>query len=325
MPTIEDLDRPLPAALQEAIDEFRRRTEQQLLAEENKNKIEVPLYHYTNGLGLKGILESGQIWFTDYRHLNDPSELVHGMEMAQDVARLLATGADGLARTFLELFRDMFRHENFESTLDFFIASFSRARDDLDQWRAYADNGRGFAIGFAPRMFRVGERPPPGQLPEFVGPVLYTLKEVCGRHELSLDEAVSIFLAAVEANPDLMSDKSIGIPFMQEFAREIIAQPLIWNCLTSKHPAYAHESEIRLVLMGMPEDLAPHVLTRYRGSEAVPYIEHPMPLREPGHIVEIMMGPAAPRNAEQEVRALLDSLGLDPNIEITRSEIPYRA
>ena len=53
MPTIEDLDRPLPAALQEAIDEFRRRTEQQLLAEENKNKIEVPLYHYTNGLGLK--------------------------------------------------------------------------------------------------------------------------------------------------------------------------------------------------------------------------------------------------------------------------------
>jgi hypothetical protein len=111
--------------------------------------------------------------------------------------------------------------------------------------------------------------------------VLYKLEQVCGRHELSLDEAVAIFLAAAEANPDLMADRSIGIPFMQEFAREIIAQPLIWNCLTSKHPAYAHESEVRLVIMGTPGDLAPHVSSRRRGSEVVPYIAHSMPLREP--------------------------------------------
>ena len=55
---------------------------------------------------------------------------------------------------------------------------------------------------------------------------------------------------SVEANADLVADKPIGIPFMQHFAREIITQPVIWNCLTSKHPACEHEQEVRLVIMG---------------------------------------------------------------------------
>ena len=292
--------------------------------EQNANTVATPLYHYTNGYGLKGILESGRIWFTDYRHLNGPSELTHGIDMAHDVARLLSMAADGRSRLFLENIKDLFRHDNFATTLEFFIASFSRARDDLGQWRAYADNGRGFAIGFSPGIFCIGD-PVPDRLPEFVGPVRYKLNEVCGRHGAALEEAVAIFLDTVKANADLVSDKAIGIPFMDQFAREIIAQPLIWNCLTSKHPAYEHEQEVRLLLMGMPERLAPHVMTRLRGSEIVPYIAHPMPLREPNNIAEIVVGPAAPLDTQRTLRTMLASLGLDPNIVVGRSDIPYRA
>ena len=115
------------------------------------------LYHYTDVRGLKGILEAGQIWFTDYRHLNDPSELTHGIDMARDVAHHIATGADGRVRLFLDYFLDLFRHDNFAPTLEFFIACFSRARDDLGQWRAYADNGRGVAIGLSPSLFAVAD------------------------------------------------------------------------------------------------------------------------------------------------------------------------
>jgi hypothetical protein len=316
----------LPAVLQEAIDKFSTWAKQHLQAEQDASAISVPLYHYTDGRGLKGILESGRVWFTDYRHLNDPSELTHGIDMAHDVARLLGTGADGRVRLFLENFADLFRHDNFAGTLEFFIASFSRARDDLGQWRAYADNGRGFAIGFAPRMFRVGESVP-GRLPEFVGPVRYDIDEVCRRHGTAVEAAVEIFLDTVNTNPDLVRDRAVGIPFMDQFVREIIAQPLIWHCLTSKHPAYEHEQEqeVRLVIMGMPARLAPHVTTRLRGSEIVPYIAHPMPLREPHHIAEIVIGPAAPPDAERTVRTLLTSLGLDRNIAVGSSDIPYRA
>jgi hypothetical protein len=106
-------DEPLPAVLQDAINKFKEWVAENLLTEQTKNTIEVPLYHYTDGLGLRGIIESGQIWFTDYRHLNDPSELVHGIDMAHDDARMLATGADKRVQILLGMFSDLFKHENF--------------------------------------------------------------------------------------------------------------------------------------------------------------------------------------------------------------------
>lgn len=88
------VDPLLPLALQAAIANFRRWVDEDYLAPEQASGIERPLYHYTDARGLKGIIESGQIWFTDYRHMNDPSELVHGMEFAHLVARELALNAD---------------------------------------------------------------------------------------------------------------------------------------------------------------------------------------------------------------------------------------
>lgn len=187
-------DPPLPAVLRQEIDKFNSWAREHLQAEQDRNAIYEPLYHYTDGRGLKGVLESGQLWFTDYRHLNDPSELIHGINMAHHVARLIGAGADKRVQLFLETFVDMFRDENFEATLEFFIASFSRARDELGQWRAYADNGRGFVIGFSPGVFSIVNQLPTDRPPEFVGPVLYTDAEICARHKLSLSESGSYLL-----------------------------------------------------------------------------------------------------------------------------------
>jgi hypothetical protein len=243
--------------------------------------------------------------------------------MARDAAHQIATGADGRVRLFLEYFLDLFRHDNFAPTLEFFIACFSRARDDLGQWRAYADNGRGVAIGLSPSLFALADAPPAGQLPEFLGPVRYSQADVCGRHEACREEAAAIFLAT--ANADLLSDKAVGIPFMDQFVREIIASPLIWNCLTSKHPAYEHEQEVLLVMMGTPAVVSPFVTTRFRGSEIVPYIAQPMPVRVQHKVAEIVVGPAAPPDTERTVRTMLRSIGIDWDIPVSRSDIPYRA
>jgi hypothetical protein len=104
-----------------------------------------------------------------------------------------------------------------------------------------------------------------------------------------------------------------------------MAQPLIWNCLTSKHPAYEHEEEVRLVILGARSALAPYVKTRLRGSEIVPYIDQPMQVRDAGNVAEIVVGPAAHADTERTVRTLLESLDLDPAIAISQSKIPYRA
>jgi hypothetical protein len=46
------------------------------------------IYHYTNDVGLKGILETGQLWLTDIFSLNDPSELTHGLPTIRLESRL---------------------------------------------------------------------------------------------------------------------------------------------------------------------------------------------------------------------------------------------
>lgn len=319
-------DHATPPVLQSAIDAFNKWSDDHMLSEQEQNAVDETLYHYTDGPGFKGILESATIWFTDYRHMNDPSELLHGIDMAKDVARIAANGADGRVRLLLETLSDMFSARNFSTTLEFLIGSFSRERDELGQWRAYADNGRGYSIGFAPHLFAIEDKQErKANENVVVGPVRYDIHEVCARHQAAIDKAAEIFLNAVEANAELVSDKRVGIPFMQDMARAVIASPLIWNCLTTKHPAYAHEREVRLILLGLTDRLAPYITTRLRGSEIVPYVPHQLPLRKPHSLAGIVVGPAAPMDAERTVRTLLRSLGYSPDLPVSRSDIPYRA
>lgn len=315
------LSTPLPAALQQAIKTFDAWSQGHLLEEQARDVVDQPLYQYTSAAGLKGIFDSQQMWFTDYRFLNDPSELSHGMDMACDMLLDAQSGLDNHACLFLKCAADMFQGKNLDARLAFFVASFSRARDDLGQWRAYGDNGRGFAVGFAPRMFSIkDERNPSPDENAFLGSVVYEMGDVLSRHRLAIDKATDIFLT----HASLMTNKATEDAFIQEFSRHLIASPLIWNALTSKHPAYAHEQEVRLLMTGTTDNLTPFIKTRSRGSDIVPYIPHPWNVREPGAIVEVLVGPAAPPGAEDAIRSMLATYGLK-NVEIGRSDIPYRA
>jgi hypothetical protein len=62
------------------------------------------LYHYTNDVGLAGIVERGQLWFSDIFALNDPSELRHGLGIAIDLLKSRATDARPEIATFASMF-----------------------------------------------------------------------------------------------------------------------------------------------------------------------------------------------------------------------------
>ena len=85
---------------------------------------------------------------SDIFALNDPSELRHGLGIAIDLLKSTATDARPEVATFASMFERFDLDAAIEATGHFFICCFSGDGDDLGQWRAYADNGRGFVLGF---------------------------------------------------------------------------------------------------------------------------------------------------------------------------------
>jgi len=314
-----DID--IPAVLHAAVDQFVQWSTQQLLSEQKTATVTQPLYHYTNAAGIRGIIESQKLWFTSYQHLNDPSELIHGMDVAHKLLEEIGErSGDGVVQMFCRLVDDIFQHRNFTDTFGFYMASLSRADNDLGQWRAYADNGRGFALGLAPLLFKAIETPNPKPTEHIVMPVVYGTT-ANPRYRAAIEAAAGI----VQANRSHLSDKAVAIPFMRNMANQLIAGQLIGISLSVKHEAYSHESEVRLVILGTHAAQQADVKTRVRGSEIVPYMESALPVRDKSGITEIVVGPAAAPSAKDGIERMLRSFGVDPHNLVRNSGIPYRA
>jgi hypothetical protein len=73
----------LPHTLETAIQDYHDWSDKYFRTVEARNKVTTPRFHYTDLRGLDGIFKSGQIWFADYRHLNDQTELMHGIGLVR--------------------------------------------------------------------------------------------------------------------------------------------------------------------------------------------------------------------------------------------------
>lgn len=126
-----------------------------------QTKPERPLYHYTDAAGLIGILKSRAIWASSCRHLNDPQEFTHAVNLIEQViAKSNSRGLSSLYGTLLPDAVEESSHNALRSELyrqqseTLYVASFSENKDVLSQWRAYCSAGNGYSIGFAPAVFR---------------------------------------------------------------------------------------------------------------------------------------------------------------------------
>jgi hypothetical protein len=314
-----------PKPFHNAVKAFREKVDSKLESQQKADEVEQPLYQYTTAAGLKGIFETEQLWFTDYRFHNDPDEFLYGKKLALEVLDLFAVAApNNYAKQLIESVRSILTSDKLDSALYVFLACFSRKRDDLGQWRAYGDNGRGFAIGFAPPMFAIEDPAFQTHIEKiYLGSVVYARTEALSRHREAIGWALDEFLAAARLYPYLMKSSLKRDAFLQEMRTSLIASPLIWYSLTAKHHAYRDEDEVRQVLLGAGDDLKPYIQTRVRGSEIVPYVAAPWRVRKKGMIEEIVVGPAASFGAEEAVIAMLRSYGVS-DVAVKRSEIPYR-
>lgn len=105
------------------------------------------LYHYTSWSGAEGILRSQTFWATAHDCTNDEAELKSADVAVMEVARELRRDTRGAASTILDLFLDGYPKLQITHLRTVYLTCFSVARDDKEQWRKYADEGRGLCLG----------------------------------------------------------------------------------------------------------------------------------------------------------------------------------
>lgn len=104
------------------------------------------IYHYTTQKGILGIIPSRSMWATQAYFLNDKNEVFLTFKLLEnELSRLIGESQSSHHRSLLNEIKHNL--ENL-SPSHIFTISFCKEGDLLSQWRGYAAQGKGYALGF---------------------------------------------------------------------------------------------------------------------------------------------------------------------------------
>jgi hypothetical protein len=286
---------------------------------------EVPptIYHYTDDAGLRGILESGRLWLSDIFKLNDPSELRHGFSHAVDILNSKAESGHRSTKIFAKQFATILER-GMEGTAHYFVCSFSSDGNDLGQWRAYADNGRGYALGFDGKALENAFTKENGvPIPHnSTHHVIYNDAELADIHRRMIE---NMFPLISGPNGRRMDGPTINA-YMMDLSVSLSLHALRAS-LFFKHGAYINEKEFRFLQIYEAGTPLRNVKRRYRSYELVKYREFDWRCVAAGALKQIMVGPAA--DPTKGIRFAQDCLAEfhtpRGGVAVIPSGIPYRA
>jgi len=294
------------------------------------------LYHYCSPPTLLAIFQSSSLRLGDISAMNDSMERQWGLDVLQEE---LASRKDLGGSPLMEVMeRAIYRATSASICL---ASCFSTDGDVLSQWRAYADNGAGFAIGFDPRVFQT--------LP-------ISLLEVCYDRQLQAERIAD----GVDHIIDLYH--RIGTPDTSAIGQQLSQQSgpaeegmtplvkwqidqvtsaarfLVHDLVAFKSPAFREEAEVRMVhhvsldpstgkielvptrfFQALPDGRQPQLNFLMRGSVPICYTDLPIPKSA---VKEVVLGPRAAVD-ESAIQRLLSTLGFS-GVQTSRSTASYR-
>jgi len=297
------------SALSDRLDELT----DQLAARAAEFAVPATLFHYTKPAGLKGIIESGRLRLSDIFGLNDPSEMRHGVQYALNTLQRAAANGHKGAQLFVLRFSEQLGGELEEISRQF-VVCFTPSGDDLGQWRAYADNGKGFALGFDGARLEAAF----GQMPHLTGSfsMIYD--------DQSLRQAAERIATEALRAAEFPVGRGYDGPTLSAYLHALSVQTsnaILYTAMYFKHPAYEVEREYRFEHVRAMDNVEGVVTV---GSRS--YVEFDWRTRDPALLTHIVLGPAADqKQARQYAEECLRSVGIDPpSVRIQPSAIPYR-
>lgn len=175
------------------------------------------IYHYCSPSSFQSICQNRTIRLSDLYTMNDSLELQLGYSIWEKVAGNLIKE---LSFNFIDEI-DKVIH-NYSGISVILSASFSRRRDSLSQWRAYASDGTGYCIGFRARDML--------QLPVYPIKVFYRSKD---QYEV-IEKTVRFIFKVTKG--DIKHKEFIPLCVY-----------LAVNLASIKHSSFMDEREIRII------------------------------------------------------------------------------
>lgn len=264
------------------------------------------LYHYTTFRGLMGIVETGCLWASDIRYMNDSAELRHTVNLlSREVAQRLGDRGSNAA---LNNFVDWVSHRVTNGHL-VFAASFRSHGNLLSQWRGYSTVGKGVSLGFDSDYI-----------------VHCARKQAFAIGECIYDSTLQRELIA--AVIDVVVQVTRNQP--QEQWHHLFAEletELLRIAALLKHPSFAEEQEWRIVSPAMTDFMSAKIHFREGTSMLVPFSELELRSDESPNLPleHIYLGPTAHITLSLNSLAMyLQKHGAAPRRGIDYCDIPYR-
>ncbi|MHB1183646.1 MAG: DUF2971 domain-containing protein [Desulfobulbia bacterium] len=256
------------------------------------------IYHYTDIVGLMGIISSGRVWATHTDKLNDASENRHGYEFVADHVRV------NLPRPSRPIFEKAL---SVLHSVDTYVTCYSTQSDLLSQWRNYAVGRVGYSLGFETTRMATGD----GSMP--------LLEAVIYRDDVARS-IIDQLLGRIDAYFGNQSFGEVEVGYVSGMVR---AQLNIIACIL-KHPKFVEESEYRQIYQ--PSNSALVLNTEFRQGRfgLTPFVRIGFLEKDRLPLKTITIGPCQDPEIESNALKMFLSSNGYAHVEVLISEIPLR-
>lgn len=261
------------------------------------------IYHYTDGAGLKGILETGRLWASDMLYFDRSREANYVYGLVREQLRNRWSPTDTPVAEFCVQAEAALDPRRW--TRSVFLACFCDDGDSLTQWRTHAGDG-GYALGLRTASVEsVGVRFQRAALRR----VIYSAEQQSTAVQLLLERALAVIRAAGSGTADeRAATLAVVLDFLADHVIEFVA--------SFKRPTFQQEAEWRLAVVldtGYAGEGTGQVQFRVANGHPVPYVELDVsPRGGPGAspVAEVICGPVERGDlAARSIQILLKSRG----------------
>ena len=278
-------------------------------------------YYYCSLSTFLNILKNKEIYLSDPLKMNDNLEIKWYLDRLNEEKDTDEEFGSTLQRMRMRsgvdfTYEELVKHLENKGQKSIYISCFSKTSDLLSQWRAYADDGKGVAIGFDLDMLASADN-------IFVREIIYA-------DDVIQEECESTLEIVADSMPTVLNKHKA---FDREERIDIFLHELITELAKFKNPAFKEEEEVRLIYC---EDLKFEKILDEAGAFDEPFIwekldhdfrtvgadnitEYVKLRYKPDCIKDICIGPKCLLSEEDIKNIFRSLLGTTPTVSYSKS------